>query len=101
MVVSHVALRYRGRLGSSGMKRKGRPRLAKVHKVRSPPTLSGNSRTGFLRRPEDVNIGGVGGPQAASTPVPYPYPYWLRWIGFAAIVTAIRRAHRQAQRRTP
>jgi hypothetical protein len=80
------------------MKRKGRPRLAKVHEVRSPPTLSGNIRTWFLRRPEDVNIGGVGGPQTASTPVRYPYPYWLRWIGFAVIVAAIRWAHRRAQR---
>ncbi len=45
-------------------------------------------RTWFLRYPEDVNVGGFGGPHDASTPHPLKpgIVYWLRYAGFAVII---------------
>lgn len=79
---------YAHPVGSSGMKRKGRRRLPKVQEPRAAPTPGGMWRTWFLRYPDDVNVGGFGGPHASSTPNPVKpgFLYWLRYAGFVVIV---------------
>lgn len=72
-------------MGSSGMKRKGRAHLPKIHDVRRPPTLAGNLRSWFLRYPTDSTLL----PPPAGTRIE-PFGWEWRWLGFALAVFGIR-----------
>ena len=74
-------------MGSSGMKRKGRAHLPKIHDVRRPPTLAGNLRTWFLRYPTDSTLLP---PPAGTRMVDEPLGWAWRWLGFALAVLGIR-----------
>ena len=72
-------------MGSSGMRRKGRRRLQKVHHVRPAPTAGGMLRTWFLKHPEDQ----LPGPLVGDDPMGVMPWGPFRWLGFTAAIAGI------------